>query len=424
MPSHFPGHGSHPRDHTDPSTPAGPLGPTATTSVVIVGAGPAGLTVGALLREAGVDCVVLETENREFIERHPRAGFIEEGAVRALRRRGLAGQLLARAEQHRDCEFRLDGTRHLVRYAELTGHRHYVYPQQLLVTDLLRAYADQAGGDIRFGVADLALHDISTDHPRVTYTDRATGEPHTIACDFVAGCDGARSVTRQFVPEGGLHLLRHDLDVSWLALLADAPPSQDRVVFGLHPHGFAGHMSRGPRLTRYYLECPRDAVASAAEWPHERVWSELRQRLGAREAQPLKEGELVERAVLDMHNYVVEPMAYGRLYLAGDAAHLLAPIAAKGLNLAIHDALLLADALCAYYGHGDCAGLAGYSQACLRRVWQYQEFTGWFSELLHGPSSGDRYRAGLAAARLRRLTGSRTAGASFAGLYIGSDADH
>ncbi|HWM36399.1 MAG TPA: 4-hydroxybenzoate 3-monooxygenase [Streptomyces sp.] len=392
------------------------------TSVVIVGAGPAGLTVANLLSAEGVACVLLESESREFIEQRPRAGFLEEWVVRALERRGLAGPGLLKAEAHRDCEFRLDGEQHVFRYGALSGYGHFVYPQQLLVTDLLRAYADEAGGDVRFGAGDVTVQGIDTDRPAVSWTDTGTGERHTVACDFVAGCDGARGVTRAAIPESRLRVSRHDLGIGWLALLAQAPPSAQRVVFGLHPRGFAAHMARGPEVIRYYLECPPGD--SPDNWPHERVWSELRARLGADGAAPLTEGELIERRVLDMHNYVVEPMSYGRLYLAGDAAHLVAPVAAKGMNLALNDALLLTDGLLAHYADGDDSGLAGYSDACLRRVWQYQDFNQWVSEILHGPSSGDPFRAGVAAARLRRMTRSETAGAALAGLYIGSNAEY
>ncbi|GAB2806710.1 FAD-dependent monooxygenase [Streptomyces daliensis] len=413
------------------------------TSVVVVGAGPAGLTVANLLRTAGVPCVLLEAESRAFIEQRPRAGFVEEWAVRALERRGLADRLLERAGTHEDCEFRMDGVRHLFRYAALSGQRHFAYPQPLLVTDLLRAYAGAEGGpegpeeapgtgatgapgippgDVRFDVADVRLHAVDSPHPSVSYTDPATGLRHRVACDFVAGCDGARGVSRAAIPEDRITVARHDLGVGWLALLAQAPQSCERVTFGLHPHGFAAHMARTPDVTRYYLECPPDD--SPDNWSHERVWSELRQRLDAKDAAPLIEGELIERRVLSMHNYVVEPMSYGRLYLAGDAAQLLAPIGAKGMNLALHHAILLADALTGHYAREDDSGLAGYSAACLRRVWQYHEFTQWLSDVFHGPSSGNVYRAGLARARLRRMTGSDLAGSAVAGLYIGSEAEH
>ncbi|WP_407285717.1 4-hydroxybenzoate 3-monooxygenase [Streptomyces sp. BP-8] len=390
------------------------------TSVAIVGAGPAGLVVANLLRAAGVDCVLLEAESREFIEQRPRAGFIEEWAVRALARHGLVDRLLERAETQAEFEFRFDGERHTVRTAELSGRRHFVYPQPLLVTDLVAAYVDTAGGDARFGVREVRLHDLTGDRPTVSYTDPATGVRHRVECDYIAGCDGARGVTRAAIPADRAVLTRYDHGVAWLALLAEAPPSAQGVVFGIHERGFGAHMARSPQITRYYLQvAPGEDVRN---WPHERVWDELGLRLAASGAPSLNEGPLLERVVLDMHNYVLEPMAYGRLYLAGDSAHLVAPIAAKGMNLAINDALLLADALIAHR-EGDDSGLDAYSTACLRRVWQYLEFSQWLSETLHGASSGDRFRAGTASARLRRLLGSESAAKAFAGLYIGEEAD-
>ena len=388
-------------------------------SVVVVGAGPAGLTIGNILRAAGLDCLVLETETREFIEQRPRAGVIEEWAVRGLEQRGLAENLLERAQRHTECEFRFGGQRHRFSYTELTGHHHFVYPQPLLVTDLVREYADVRGGEIRFGVQDVQLHELDTDRPAVSYTDPATGQRQLVHCDFVAGCDGARGVTRAALPPERARVARQDYGIGWLALLAEAPPSSDCVLFGVHPRGFAGHMARSPEVTRYYLECPPGD--DPENWSHDRVWAELQLRLGATGAPPLTEGRLIEKRVLDMHNYVVEPMVFGRLFLAGDAAHLTAPIAAKGMNLALHDAFLLGDALVAYVTTGNSAGLNGYSEACLGRVWEYQEFSQWLSEVYHGTSSGDPYRAGTTLARLRRVFESPAAGLAFAESYLGKD---
>lgn len=392
------------------------------TRVVVVGAGPAGLTVANLLRAASVDCVVLETETRQFVEQRPRAGFLEEWAVRALERRGLADRMVRHAETQGECEFRLAGERHRFRYGELSGQRHFVYPQQQLVTDLVCLHVDEGRGDVRFGVRDVTAEGLEGDRPVVAYTDPASGARVRLACDAVAGCDGARGVSRGWIPDGRRTVARHDFGVAWLALLAEAPPSADCVVFGVHPRGFAAHMARSPHVTRYYLECrPGD---DPADWPHERVWSELRTRLHAADAPPPTEGRLIEKRVLPLHDYVTTPMSHGRLHLAGDCAHLVAPVAAKGMNLALHDALLLADALTAFCADGDETGLRDYSDACLRRVWQYQEFNQWLGEILHGASSGDPYRAGVATARLRRMLGSPAAAASVAGLYIGHDADH
>jgi p-hydroxybenzoate 3-monooxygenase len=383
-----------------------------------VGAGPAGLTVGNILRAASVDCVVLETESRASIERRPRAGVVEEWAVRGLERRGLAGNLLERAQRHTACEFRFAGERYRFAYGELTGRHHWVYPQPLLVTDLVREYVDVRGGDARFSVRDVALHDLDTDAPSVSYTCPETGRRQLLSCDFVVGADGARGVSRAALPAERARISRHDYGTGWLALLAEAPPSSDCVVFGIHPRGFAGHMARSPEVTRYYLQCPPGD--DPENWSHERVWAELHERLGAAGAPPLTEGRLIEKRVLDMHDYVVEPMAYGRLFLAGDAAHLVAPIAAKGMNLALHDAFLLGDALVACVTQGDSGGLDGYSEACLRRVWDYQEFSQWLSEVYHGTAAGDPFRAGTTLARLRRLFTSPAAAAAFAEQYLGT----
>ncbi|MEV5954517.1 4-hydroxybenzoate 3-monooxygenase [Streptomyces sp. NPDC051987] len=392
--------------------------PEERRTVVVVGAGPAGLAVANVLRAADVDCVVLETESRQFVESRPRAGVIEEWAVRELRQRGLGENLAARAQLHTECEFRFAGERFRFDYHELTAQHHYVYPQPLLVTDLVREYADVRGGDIRFGVREVVLHDLETDRAAVSYLDPETGRRHVLRCEFVAGCDGARGVTRDAIPAGRVRVSRHDYGTAWLALLAEAPPSSDCVVFGVHPNGFAGHMARSPEVTRYYLQCPPGD--DPENWPHDRVWDELRERLRAAGAPQLAEGRLIEKRVLDMHDYVVEPMVYGRLFLAGDAGHLTAPIAAKGMNLALHDAFLLGDAIAAHVAKDDDEGLAGYSHACLRRVWDYQEFSQFLSGIYHGTASGDPFLAGTSLARLRRLFTSRAAATAFAEQYLGS----
>ncbi|WP_033294266.1 4-hydroxybenzoate 3-monooxygenase [Amycolatopsis jejuensis] len=385
------------------------------TSVAVVGAGPAGLTVANLLQSAGIGTVVVETETREFIEQRPRAGFIEEWVVRALEENGLANRLLDSAQRHDSFEFRYRGQRHLVPFTDLVGQHHFVYPQQELVTDLAAAYA----GDARFGATDVRLHDLESDHPSVTYRS-AEGTAERIDCDFVAGCDGARGVTRGYLPPESTLVAQHDYGFGWLALLAQAPPSAERVVFGIHPRGFAAHMARTPTVTRYYLQT--DLADTAEDWPDERVWRELHTRLAVPDS-PVAEGPLIEKRVLDMHNYVTEPMSHGRLYLAGESAHLVAPIAAKGMNLAIHDALLLVRGLRDWYA-GAPETLARYSADCLPRVWQYQEFSLWLSEVFHHtPASTDPFLARVAEARLRRLLGSPTVATAFADMFTGKDAD-
>lgn len=391
---------------------------TARVPVVVVGAGPAGLTLANVLRRKGIDCVLLEERTREFIEQRPRAGFIEEWAVRALDEHGLAGRLLENAESQGSCEFRFEGARHVLEYARWSGQHHFVYPQQKLVTDLVAHYVD-GGGDARFGVRDVVLHDIESEAPAVTYTDPETGEPCRLDCDIIAGCDGAQGVCRGYLAG---RTLAHDYGIGWLALLAEAPPSAERVLFGIHPRGFAAHMARSPTVTRFYLQCPPGD--SEDNWPLERVWSELHERLDVPGAR-ITEGRLIEKQVLDMHNYVVEPMSRGRLHLAGESAHLVAPIAAKGMNLALHDAFHLASALQAHFD-GDPDPLSSYSETCLARIWQYQEFSQWLSEIFHSSTldpPSDPFRARLARARLRRVLGSPATATAFSEIYIGKSAD-
>lgn len=388
------------------------------TAVAVVGAGPAGLTVANLLRRAGIGCVLLERESRAFVEQRPRAGFIEEWAVRGLERRGLGEQLVAKAPRHEKFEFRFAGRRHEFRYGDVTGQRHFVYPQQLLVTDLLAQYAE-AGGAAVFEVSDVELHNLTSDSPAVTFRT-AAGE-HCLDCDFVAGCDGARGVTQGYLPPETTVKSHHDYGIGWLALLAAAPPSADGVLFGIHPRGFAAHMARTPTVTRFYLQTAPGETE--ADWPGERVWAELHARLTVPDGEII-EGKLFEKRILDMHNYVVEPMSHGRLHLAGESAHLVAPIAAKGMNLALHDAFLLTEAIEAHYA-GDATKLAGYSAACLPLIWQYQEFSLWLSDIFHhtAATGGNPFLARIAEARMRRLLGSPAAAAAFAELYIGKNAD-
>lgn len=379
------------------------------TSVVVIGAGPAGLVVANRLHDSGIGCVLLEAESRDFIESRPRAGFMEEWAVRALAGHGLAERILVEAETQGEFEFRFDGERHTVPTAGLSGRRHFVYPQPRLVTDLIASYADKGAGDARFGVRDVRLDGIGGDRPVVSYTDPLTGSRHRVVCDYVAGCDGARgSRGRRYPTAGSRSAAATTGSPGWRC----SPRHRRRRTAWSSASTSAGSAPiwpAAPRSPATTSEVPPGDTPD--DWPHERVWHELRTRLAADGTPSLTEGPLVEKVVLDMHNYVVEPMSYGRLHLAGDSAHLIAPIAAKGMNLAIHDALLLADALIAAYpgeggdGAGDDGGLAGYSQAALRRVWQYQEFSQWLSDVLHGASSGNRFRAGTARARLQPAPG-------------------
>ncbi|GAA1345759.1 4-hydroxybenzoate 3-monooxygenase [Catellatospora bangladeshensis] len=383
--------------------------------VGIVGAGPAGLTLGNLLGQAGIPCVVLERGTREHIENRPRAGVIEHRAVQMLARHGLADRLLREADRHGACEFRVDGRAHEVDYSSLyDGQTHYVYPQQEVVKDLVGAYT-AAGGDIRFGVTDVAVHGVDTPCPSLTWTS-ADGRAQRLECSFIAGADGFHGVTRRSIPAGAVQEFSHQHGIEWLSILAEAPPSTHKVIYALHPDGFAGHMLRSPTVSRYYLQVPVGESVDA--WPDERVWAELRKRLALRDSDwSLTEGRIVEKRILDMRSHVVEPMNHGRLYLLGDAAHIITPVGAKGMNLALHDAEVLAAALTAHHRSGDDSGLRSYSDVCLRRVWRAQEFSQWMVFMIH--RSPEPFLSRLGQARLEHLIASRSSAGYFAQNYVG-----
>ncbi|GGP63839.1 4-hydroxybenzoate 3-monooxygenase [Saccharothrix coeruleofusca] len=383
--------------------------------VGIVGAGPAGLTLGNLLLEAGIPCVVLERGTREYIETRPRAGVIEHRAVQMLADHGLAGRLLQEADRHGACEFRVNGEAHEVDYSSLyEGQTHYVYPQQEVVKDLLSNYLAR-GGDIRFSVTDVELHGIDTPEPALTWTS-SDGRRERLECSFLGGADGFHGVSRRSIPPGAVQEFTYQHGIEWLSILAEAPPSTHKVIYALHPDGFAGHMLRSSTVSRYYLQVPTDDTVD--NWPDDRVWAELHKRLALRDSDwKLTEGRIIEKRILDMRSHVVEPMCYGRLYLLGDAAHIITPVGAKGMNLALHDAEVLADALISYHRTGDESGLRSYSEVCLRRVWRAQEFSQWMVFMIH--RSPEPFLSRLGQARLEHLIASGASAGYFAQNYVG-----
>jgi p-hydroxybenzoate 3-monooxygenase len=275
-----------------------------------VGAGPAGSTLANLLGQAGIPCVVLERGTRGYVETRPRAGVLEHRSVRMLNRHGLATRLLAEADRHGACEFRVGGRAYEVDYASLyEGRVHFIHPQQEVVKDLVGAFVDN-GGDVRFSVPDVRLHDIDGDAPALSWTT-ATGERERLECAFIAGADGFHGVTRRHIPRNAVREYTHQQGIEWLSILAEAPPSTKKVIYALHPNGFAGHMLRSPTVSRYYLRMP--VGDDVRDWPDDRVWSELHTRLALRDSDwKLTEGRIVEKRILDMRSHVVEPMRYGR----------------------------------------------------------------------------------------------------------------
>ncbi|MFI6402853.1 4-hydroxybenzoate 3-monooxygenase [Streptomyces sp. NPDC050548] len=380
------------------------------TGVVIVGAGPAGLVLGNLLLDQGIDCVILERRGREAVEGRARAGFLAAHSVRVLARHGLDTGLLTKGRTHRTCLFRSERGEFTLDYGELgRGEVHTVYPQQELVRDLLAEYL-RRGGEIRFGAE---ADEIAGGRVRLRDGSEVTGR-------YVAGCDGHRGVARGTLVAQGTRTARRDHGVTWLAVLAEAPPSLAAVGYALHDRGFAGHMARTATVTRYYLQCPRGT--DPADWSEDRIWTELEIRLRTAEFGPLKQGPVLERTVVDLRSDVLDSPGAGRLWLAGDAAGLISPSAAKGANLAVLQAERLAQALTSAVTRDDESDLARYAADCLPRVWRAHEFSHWMSTLLHGPTTEDaeaRYGRALQYARLDSLRTSRTHQDFFAENYTG-----
>ncbi len=386
--------------------------------VVILGAGPSGLVLANLLQARGIDCVVLERAGRGHIESRARAGFLAANTVRILDRHGLSGGLRRGGQQHSVCEFRTDDGRFRLDYSRLgRGEAHTVYPQQDLVTDLLAQYL-AAGGRIHLDTEASGVHDADSDRPWVS-ARTAEGRPTRWQARYVAGCDGRLGAARRSLPQG-VQRFRRDHRVTWLGLLAKAPPSLDAVGYAVHERGFAGHMARSADITRYYLQVPRGTPAEA--WSEERIWDELELRMRAKEYGPLRRGRIVQRGTVEFDSDVVEPLRHGALFLAGDAASLISPSAAKGANLAILAAELLADALIDVLTRADPSGLEAYSARCLARIWAAQEFSRWMIDLLHGPAGTDSeslFHNRLRRARMAELRTSRSHQDWFAEHYVG-----
>lgn len=388
------------------------------TQVGIIGAGPAGLVLGHLLAQAGVESVVLEKHSRQYIEERVRAGLLEHRTVEFLRDHGLGERMLREGLAHRGTELRVFGKRHRIPYSDLYGGRSMlVYPQQDLVADLVRLRLEH-GGPIVFEAHDVALEGFDTDSPALRYC--AAGTTERLECDFIAGGDGFHGVSRDSIPAGALTIYDQRLPFGWLGIIAAVPPSTTEIIYALSERGFAGHMLRTATVSRFYLQCdPDDDIAN---WPDDRIWEELHLRLATDDRWTLQEGPILEKSITEMRSFVCEPMRYGRLFLAGDAAHIVPPTGAKGMNLAISDARVLAEALVRWFQEGDGAGLDAYSDTCLRRAWRVQEFSTWMSWMIHrlpDDLPDLDFRRQLQRAQLEYVVSSPAAGASFAENYVG-----
>jgi p-hydroxybenzoate 3-monooxygenase len=384
------------------------------TRVAIVGAGPAGLMLAHLLRRAGIDSVVLEARSREYVERRVRAGVLEQPTVDLLRATGLGDRLDREGLPHHGFALRFDGADHRIALTDLTGRSITVYGQQEVVKDLIAAGL-AAGQPIHFEASDVALHDLATDSPSVTYRD-AGGTERTLRCDVIAGCDGFHGVSRPSIPPDALRAYEHTYPYAWLGILARTPPSHHELIYAYHERGFALHSMRSPELTRLYLQVAPDERLD--DWPPQRIWDELGRRLGI-DGFTLTSGPLVESSIAPMRSFVVEPMRYGRLFLAGDAAHIVPATGAKGMNLAIADVRVLAEALTAYFADGRTDPLDAYSDTCLRRVWRAEHFSWWMTSMLHQAPDADAFARRLQLAQLRYTASSTAAATSLAENYVG-----
>jgi p-hydroxybenzoate 3-monooxygenase len=385
------------------------------TQVAIVGAGPAGLLLSHLLHLRGIESVVLETRSREYVEHRVRAGVLEQGTVDTLVNSGVGDRMLREGLVHHGIELRFGGQGHRIAFEKLVpGRAITVYGQQEVVKDLIAARL-AAGGQILFEVCDAMPQGIDGSRPSVTFT--YGGEPEMLEADFIAGCDGFHGVCRDAIPAGVLQFFDKEYPFGWLGVLAAVAPSSEELIYASNDRGFALHSMRSPTLSRFYLQvAPNEDIAA---WPDDRIWAELAARLETVPGWTLATGPVVEKGITAMRSFVAEPMQYGRLFLAGDAAHIVPPTGAKGLNLAAFDVTVLTEALAAWYSTGDAALLDGYSQACLRRVWRAQHFSWWMTTLLHSFDHYDAYDRRLQQSYLDYVCSSEAASASLAENYVG-----
>ncbi len=379
----------------------------------IIGAGPAGLLLCHLLDRAGISSIVLEKHSRSYVEERVRAGVLEQGTVDLLAEMGLGARMQREGLVHNGIELQFSGRRHRIDFKALTGKGITVYGQNEVVKDLTDARLAQEK-PIVFEAEDVSIHGVDTEHPKIRY--QKEGNAVEVSCDFIAGCDGFHGICRANIPSDVLTIFERTYPFAWLGILAEAPPSSEELVYSNHDRGFALLSMRSPRIGRLYLQCAPDEDLN--EWPDDRIWEELGTRLQI-PGWTLIRGPVLQKGVAGMRSFVVEPMQYGRLFIAGDAAHIVPPTGAKGLNLAAADVRVLAHALSVFYTSGDRSVLNRYSEICLRRVWKAQRFSWWMTSMLHrfpDESSFDRRRQ---LAELDYVTSSHAASQSLAENYVG-----
>jgi p-hydroxybenzoate 3-monooxygenase len=387
---------------------------TRRTQVGIVGAGPAGLLLSHLLALRGIDSVVVELRSRAYCEARQRAGVLEQGSVNLLRAAGLADRLDREGLEHGGIYLQFGGERRHLDFQDLAGAAVTVYAQTEVVKDLIAARL-AAGAAIEFEITDTEVADLETGRPVLRYTS-ADGVRHEVSCDAIAGCDGFHGICRPAIPAARQTVSEREYPYAWLGILAQVPPSTDELIYAHHPRGFALHSLRTPQISRLYLQVPPGT--DVADWPDDRIWAELQLRLGL-PGWDLREGPVLEKSVTPMRSFVSEPMRHGRLFLAGDSAHIVPPTGAKGLNLALADVAILADALGALLVDGRSELADAYSATCLERVWRSTHFSWWMTSMLHGTPGADAMEARLQLSQLRYVTSSRAAAVSLAENYTG-----
>lgn len=385
------------------------------TQVGIIGAGPSGLLLSHLLHLQGIDSVILEARSRRYVEERVRAGVLEQGTVDLLCDTGLGDRLRREGLVHHGIELRFDGRGHRIALSDLTGGRSiWIYGQREVVKDLIDARL-AAQGTIHFEVDGVTPSGIDSSNPILKY--RKDGTDCELNCDFIAGCDGFHGVSRQSIPDGILRTYHHVYPFGWLGILAAVAPSTEELIYAYHERGFALHSLRTPEISRLYIQVDPDE--DIEKWPDDRIWEELGTRMATDDGWTLKTGPILEKGITPMRSFVVEPMQYGRLFLAGDAAHIVPPTGAKGLNLAVHDVHKLAGAFIAWYRERSGELLDRYSADCLDRVWRVQDFSSFMSMMLHRYSDDDGFRGRLQQAQLKYVSSSEAAARSLAENYVG-----
>jgi len=383
------------------------------TQVGIVGAGPAGLLLSHLLHLRGIESVVLERHSRDYVENRIRAGVLEHTTEDLLVQSGVGQRMRAQGLPHEGVNLRFSRRDHRIDFRALTGRHVMVYGQHLLVQDLIAARL-ATGGQILFEVDEVAIHDITADRPRITW--QQGGHASALDCAFIAGCDGFHGICRESITTDALRVFEREYPFGWLGILAEAPPSSAEIVYVNHERGFALLSLRSPLVTRLYLQCaPYEDIAA---WSDDRIWAELHARTEC-DGFTLQQGRILQRGVTPMRSFVVEPMQYGRLFLLGDAAHIVPPTGAKGLNLAVADVAVLASALEAYFTDGRTDLLAAYSSACLSRVWKVQRFSWWMTSMLHRFDQHSAFERRVQLAELEYVAGSTAAATALAENYVG-----